>query len=184
MPLTVSFQLSDKDLEFFSKRMQAAQKKAGQEGEAAVLKAAGEILASADGRDVPDFVKERFVKLEMLTQMIADKSWNISGEDRDRIINAVAYVCDPTDLIPDNIPGIGLIDDAIMIELVCTDLQHDIEAYKDFCNYRDREVARRGASGKDVAQETFLVARRAQLHERMRRRRATLWAARLGRSPF
>ncbi len=184
MPLTVSFQLSDNDLKFFTERMSAAQKKAGREGEATVLKAANEMFAAAKGKSIPDFVKERFVQLELLTRMIADKSWNISGEDRTRIINAVAYVCDPTDLIPDNIPGIGLLDDAIMIELVCTDLQHDIDAYKDFCNYRDREIARRGAAGKDVAQETFLTARRTQLHERMRRRRATLWAARLGRSPF
>jgi uncharacterized membrane protein YkvA (DUF1232 family) len=184
MPLTVSFQLSDNDLKFFTDRMNAARKKTSKEGETSVLKSANEMLTAVKGKAIPDFVKERFTKLETLTKMIADKSWNISGEDRTRIINAVAYVCDPTDLIPDNIPGIGLLDDAIMIELVCTDLQHDIDAYHDFCKYRDREVARRGAAGQDVAQATFLTARRTQLHERMRRRRATLWAARLGRSPF
>ena len=96
----------------------------------------------------------------------------------------IAYVCDPQDLIPDNIPGIGLLDDAIMIEMVCTDLSHDVEAYKDFCKYRENEIARRGVGGNDLSQETWMAARRTQLHERMRRRRSSLWAARLGRSPF
>lgn len=184
MPLTVTFQLSDTDLEFFSARMRAAKEKAALEGEAGVLAAAGKMLGQVRDKEMPSFVKERFEKLKLLSQMIADKSWNISGEDRMRIINAVAYVCDPLDLIPDDIPGIGLLDDAIMIELVCTDLRPDIEAYQDFCRYRDKEVERRGAAGKDLSQETWMIARRTQLHERMRRRRATLWTARLGRSPF
>jgi uncharacterized membrane protein YkvA (DUF1232 family) len=184
MPLTVSFQLSDRDLEHFSARMKEAKSKAAQVGEGAVLESANRMLADVRGREMPDFVRERIDKLDMLVRMVSDTHWNLSGEDRTRIVNAVAYAADPQDMIPDNIPGIGLIDDAIMIELVCQDLRHDIEAYHDFCKYRDNEVARRGPSGQELTQETWVTARRLQLHERMRRRRASLWAARLGRSPF
>ncbi len=184
MPLTVSFQLSDKDLEYFAARMNEAKEKAARVGESTIIESATKMLAEVRDVDMPGFVRERFEKFEMLVRMITDTHWNLGGEDRARIANAIAYVCDPQDLIPDNIPGIGLLDDAIMIEMVCTDLSHDVEAYKDFCKYRENEIARRGAGGKDLSQETWMAARRTQLHERMRRRRSSLWAARLGRSPF
>jgi uncharacterized membrane protein YkvA (DUF1232 family) len=184
MPLTVSFQLSDRDLEHFTKRMSDAKSKAAEIGESGVLDSANKMLAEVRGREMPDFVRERIDQLDLLVRMVHDRAWNLSGEDRTRIVNAIAYVADPQDLIPDNIPGIGLLDDAVMIELVCQDLRHDIEAYQDFCKYRDNEIARRGPSGQDLTQETWVTARRTQLHERMRRRRASLWAARLGRTPF
>jgi len=182
MPLTVTFQLSDLDLEHFTERMNQARSQAASLGEQAIVASANNMLAEVQGREIPDFVRERIEKLATLVRMVEDKSWNISGEDRGRIVNAIAYVADPQDLIPDHIPGIGLLDDAIMIEIVCKDLRPDMEAYTDFCIYRDNEVARRGPGGNDLTQETWLTARRAQLHERMRRRRATLWSSRLGRT--
>ena len=184
MPLTISFQLTDKDLEHFTARMNEARANASTMGEAAICESANGLLADVRGREMPEFVRERIEKLAMLVLMVEDKSWNISGEDRARIVDAIAYVADPEDMIPDHIPGIGLLDDAIMIELVCKDLRPDMEAYDDFCKYRDKEVARRGPEGRDLSQATWLSARRAQLHERMRRRRASMWASRLGRSPF
>ena len=39
-------------------------------------------------------------------------------------------------MIPDDIPIIGFIDDAIMIELVVRDLAAEIDAYADFCDYK------------------------------------------------
>jgi uncharacterized membrane protein YkvA (DUF1232 family) len=184
MPLTISFQLSDRDLDHFAARMREAKAKAASVGEASIISSANAMLADVRGREMPDFVRDRIAKLQTLVEMVSDSAWDLSGEDRTRIVNAIAYVADPLDLIPDNIPGIGLLDDAVMIELVCQDLRHDIDAYRDFCNFRDKEVARRGPAGKELTQETWLTARRAQLHDRIRRRRASLWAARLGRSPF
>ena len=182
MPLTVTFQLSDRDLEHFTERMNEARANAASLGEQAIVSSAKDMLTEVQGREIPDFVRERIGKLATLVRMVEDKSWSISGEDRGRIVNAIAYVADPQDLIPDHIPGIGLLDDAIMIEVVCQDLRPDMEAYADFCIYRDKEVVRRGPSGNDLTQETWLTARRTQLHERMRRRRAALWSSRLGRS--
>jgi uncharacterized membrane protein YkvA (DUF1232 family) len=185
MPLTVSFQLSDDDLAHFSERMNAARANAASLGEAAIVGSAQKLLQEVRGRAIPDFVRERMQKLGTLVQMVEDKSWNISGEDRTRIVDAIAYVADPMDLIPDHIPGIGLLDDAIMIELVCQDLGPDMEAYADFCKYRESELARRGPPLEDLNQEAWLTARRAQLHDRMARRRAKMWGSRLGRAtPF
>ncbi|MFB3125280.1 MAG: YkvA family protein, partial [Woeseiaceae bacterium] len=84
-----------------------------------------------------------------------------------------AYFCEPEDLIPDHIPGLGFLDDAIMIELVVRELHHEIEAYRDFCDYRANRVPQPGIRNKtsDVSREQWLESRRKVLQSRMRRRR-------------
>ncbi len=89
------------------------------------------------------------------------------------MVSALAYFNEPRDLIPDDVPGFGFLDDAVMVELVVQELKHDLEAYDDFCNYRRTEAGKRRGNGKAVVtREQWLDARRRQLHGRMRRRRA------------
>ena len=181
MPLTVSFQLSDRDLKYFADRMNEAKTKAASRDNNEILEAAGKLVDELRKSDAPDFVRERVEKLDLLTRMLEDAEWKLQGEDQARVRNAMAYVVDPHDLIPDQIPGLGFLDDAIMVELVCRELRHEIDAYVDFCKYRDDEEKRRGKSDP-MTRQHWLSARRTQLHERMRRRRSALWDARLGRS--
>jgi uncharacterized membrane protein YkvA (DUF1232 family) len=83
------------------------------------------------------------------------------------------YFCDPEDLIPDHIPGIGFLDDAIYVELVIRELKAEIESYEEFCNFRIAEEKRRKDQGLDpyVEREAWLSDKRAALHARMRKRR-------------
>ena len=78
-------------------------------------------------------------------------------------------MCDPEDIIPDDIPGIGMLDDAVMIELVFRELRHEIEAYEDFCAWR-WSLPKRPRDAE--AQARRLERRRDQLMTRMRRRRS------------
>ena len=77
----------------------------------------------------------------------------------------------PGDAIPDHVPVLGFLDDAIMIELCARELRHEIEAYGDFVEYRQRESERRGLKPDTVGRADWLDARREELQERMRRRR-------------
>jgi hypothetical protein len=83
----------------------------------------------------------------------------------------LAYFSDPEDLIPDNIPVLGFLDDAIMVELVTRELHHDIEAYRDFVVFRAAESGRLGEDAMKIGRSEWLEERRKQLHARMRRRR-------------
>ena len=122
-----------------------------------------ELVAQAAEAEPPEFVTERLARLEQLVEMLRDEEWHLQGRDRARILDALTYFVDPDDMIPDKLPGIGYIDDAIMIELVVQDLKHDIAAYEDFCSFRtDRPK-------KDFAEK--VAARRQSLQSRMRRRR-------------
>ena len=181
MPLTVSFQLSDRDLKYFRDLMRGAKEGAAERDATQIYETARKLLDEMRNTEVPDFVRERMVKLDLLFQMVEDKEWRLEGQDRNRVLSAMAYLADPVDAIPDQIPGLGFLDDAIMVELVCQDLRHEIEAYADFCAYRKSEGKRRG-QGDPATREQWITSRRSQLQERMRRRRTALWESRLGRS--
>ncbi|MDH4256636.1 MAG: YkvA family protein [Gammaproteobacteria bacterium] len=89
------------------------------------------------------------------------------------VLGALLYFCDPEDLIPDHIPGLGFLDDAIYVELVLQELRAEITSYEEFCAYRIAEENRRRAQGLDphVEREAWLADKRATLHARMRKRR-------------
>jgi len=103
---------------------------------------------------------------------ISDATINIPSHHRapyhGRIKIRAERVVDPDDLIPDRVPGLGYLDDAIMVELVVQELRHEIDAYDDFCAFRTRQ--RKERSRHEVVGER-LEARRVALQSRMRRRR-------------
>ena len=62
-----------------------------------------------------------------------------------------------------------------MVELVCREMQHDLEAYEDFCVYRSQIDTRRATP--EEQREHDLQIRRRSLHQRMNRRRSRRKAA-------
>jgi uncharacterized membrane protein YkvA (DUF1232 family) len=105
-----------------------------------------------------------------MIRMLTDLEWRLPHEEAKRVLNALAYFTEPEDLIPDHIPGLGFLDDAIMVELVVRELKHEIEAYQDFCDYRNQNH-RAGTRDKPFSREDWLEQRRQELQSRMRRRR-------------
>ena len=160
--MKVSFELSPRDIRFFRDRLKEVRASDTSGDERAVIRGALDLVKEAIAAKPPDFVVERIRKLEQLIKMLQDRDWRLEGDDRARILDALAYFVDPDDLIPDRIPGIGYLDDAIMIELVASELGHEIEAYEDFCEYRKR--------CPKTAERAKLEARRKALQARMRRR--------------
>ena len=57
-----------------------------------------------------------------------------------------------------------------MVELVVRELEHEIEAYQDFCDFREKSRADRGHNAA-ISREDWLAGRRDKLQSRMRRRR-------------
>lgn len=183
MSLRIIFELSDNDLEHFRaimKRAQAAARNVA-EGETIIAAARAQLETLSSGA-VPAFIEQRLEKLEIMIDMAADESWGLEKEDRQRVLGALAYFSESEDLIPDDIPGIGFLDDAIMIELVVRELKHEIEAYEDFRTFRAAEATRRGERADGLGRVDWLEDKRLQLHSRMRRRRSATPSSRTRRS--
>lgn len=171
MTLSITIDLSDNDLDHFQEVLRRAQDSAGEKSAQEITDAASALVAGAVGVKVPEFIAERLGKLDSLIKMVHDKGWALSGDDRQRVLTALAYFADPKDVIPDSVPVVGYLDDAIMIELCVRELKHELEAYVDFCNYVRAESAERGVDPATLGREDWLEERRRELHERMQRRR-------------
>lgn len=174
MPLDITFTLSDQDLEHFQGIVDKAKSvMEGGESNASIEAAARTLIADAQSTDLPAFIGDRLSKLEIVINMVSDQEWQLSEEERNRVLGALVYFCDPDDLIPDHIPGLGFLDDAIYVEIVIRELAAEIESYEEFCEFRAAEEARRKARGEDphVEREEWLADKRAALHARMRKRR-------------
>ena len=178
MAFEVKFELTDSDLEHFRDVMRKAQTSAKQLSEQEILANAKELSKSIKA-NVPEFVRERIQKLETFVAMIEDGEWQMPSEERTEVLSALAYFSDPEDLVPDHIPVLGFLDDAIMIELVAEEFKDDVEAFEEFCAYREREEGRHGEEA--ITREEWLESKRHELHSRMRSRRSS---RRSGRSSF
>ncbi len=79
MPLTITFQLTDRDLVHLGDVVNKAKANASSLGEADIIRAARESLKDAGKVEVADFIRERLDKLDLLVQMLEDKVWELSG---------------------------------------------------------------------------------------------------------
>ena len=113
-------------------------------------------------------------QLETMIGMVVDHGWQLEEEDSRRVLLALSYFSEPQDLIPDDIPALGFLDDAIMVDLVSRELMHEIEAYRDFVVFRAAESHRLGEDAMKLGRSEWLEERRKQLHSRMRRRRGSM----------
>lgn len=171
MAYKLTIELSERDLKHFRRELRRARESVSIADDEEILGAAAELVASLRRTELPDFVTVRLEKLELMLAMMRDDDWELDERERNPVLSALAYLCDPEDIIPDNIPGIGLLDDAVMIELAFRELRHEIDAYEDFCRYR-KSMPRKSMAQRDAATlAAKLGRRRMQLVARMRRRR-------------
>ena len=182
--MNVSFELSEDDLEHFRGVMVKARNAAQGKDVRDIVRTASQLLRQVNASQTSDFIRDRMAVVETLIGMVMDESWGLVEDDRQRVVDALAYFSEADDLIPDNIPGLGFLDDAIMVEIVCEELKHEIQAYRDFVVFKAAEQARMGDDAEEVEREDWLETRRQQLHSRMRRRRRRGSEGGGRRSPF
>ena len=171
MAISLTIDLSDRDLEHFTQSMEKAKAAAAHKTPQDVIAAAGALLADAQKVHLPDFIRDRLVRLDDMIAMVRDEGWHLDEDDRNRVMSVLVYFADPKDVIPDHVEVLGFLDDAIMIELSVRELQHELDAYDDFCDYREREAKKRGIEPAKVGHADWLEGRREELVERMHARR-------------
>lgn len=173
MGIDIHLTLSDEDLIRLRQGLDLASRRASSPDADTVITAARRLWKTASGGPLPEFVRDRLKGLETLIDMAADAGFALPDDEHARVLAVLAYFAEPDDAIPDGVPVLGYLDDALMVELSLLELQHEIDAYEDFRDWREREARLRG---EDLAtlhldRVEWAEARRLEAIERMRRQR-------------
>jgi uncharacterized membrane protein YkvA (DUF1232 family) len=134
--LKVTFTLGERDVAFLRRLIRHSGTKIKGQDSAAIIAAAAELATRVRAANPPRYVVERVEKLERLVGLAQDKDWTLPPKKRLQVITALGYFTGPHDLIPDRVPGLGFLDDAIMIELVCEDFRHELRGYEEYRKYK------------------------------------------------
>jgi uncharacterized membrane protein YkvA (DUF1232 family) len=170
MPLNIVLDLSDDDLKYFARVMDAVWKKNSARPEQELIDGARQHIKLARKAKVPAYIKARLDDISVLIDLLDDKDWGpeLDARDRRRIVAALSYFAVGKDMISDKIPGIGYLDDAVIADLVIRELKHDLDGYRDFRSFRENAATLRG---KKVNHDEWLASKRSRLLERIDRRR-------------
>lgn len=175
MPFQIAFDVQDADLERFAAMADRVRSQMPADMDSATL---GRLVrvkleTARSAGDCPVFIQERIDRLEGLADMVEDKEWGLDGDELKRIQGALFYFAEPVDLIPDRVPVLGFLDDAVMVELTLREFRPELRAYEKFCGFRIAERERRSEHGNsdEVTKEDWLADQRALLHHQMRERR-------------
>jgi uncharacterized membrane protein YkvA (DUF1232 family) len=84
-----------------------------------------------------ELLQSRLDRLAELEAMQNDPDWPLDPAQSHRIQLMLDYVAREDDLIPDQVPVHGHLDDALLLELAWPIFAEDVEDYRDFCRYRE-----------------------------------------------
>jgi hypothetical protein len=114
------------------------------------LATAARQLTDAADNDAPGCIAQRIAWLESVVAMAGDHDWEASGEVADCARLVADYANDTCDLIPDWLPRIGRLDDAIVMEAAWPTLGRELSCYRDFRRLRTVEAGLRGCAPEDL----------------------------------
>jgi len=170
--IKIVFELDGEDVAYFKKLFQKAQRSAAKLDPDAVL-AEGKALVKTirSSKRVPPFVLQAIEPLDDLIHMLEDEAYDVPAPIHKEILATLAYFSDPEDLIPDSIPGLGYLDDAIMTRILEQQFEAELWGYKKFCNFRDRAEQRPWSSAARARLPERLARECAKIREQITERR-------------
>jgi uncharacterized membrane protein YkvA (DUF1232 family) len=134
----VSFALDEGDVDYFRRLFRNARKSAARVDADEIVKAATELVESVRAKKgTPHFIVEAVSAIEDLREIILDEDYRAPKSVRNQVLGALSYFANADDLIHDDIPVLGFLDDAIMIKFVEEEFKHELWAYRKFRKFRD-----------------------------------------------
>jgi hypothetical protein len=108
-----------------------------------------------------------------LSQMLEDRAWAPANDAIAPAGTVLDYLRGQDGLIPDWIPQVGRLDDAIVIDTAWPRLAGEVLSYQDFCRLRliEAHLHQQEASAFRFDRNDWEVARRAELALREHQRR-------------
>ena len=117
------------------------------------------------GTAAPRCIRQRLMRLAVLDRMAADRDWEPANDAIALTRRVVGYARDRNDLIPDWVPRVGRLDDAIVVDAAWPRLAAEAEDFADFCRIRALEAHLSGREVHDyrLRRADWLEAREAEV---------------------
>lgn len=133
----ITFSLDEHDSQYFQNLYRSAKRNAKADDEPKILAEVKGLIGRVRAvKRAPHFVSEAITTLEDLMQMLEDGDYQLPRTQHDAAIAGLAYFANPQDVIPDHIPALGFLDDAIMISFVAEEFKNELWAYRKFRSFR------------------------------------------------
>lgn len=113
---------------------------------------------------------ERLHRAESLRRMLADEDWQPEPGLGERARLLVGYLAETQDLIPDDLPVLGLLDDALLVELAWDSFAAESADYRHYCHFRAQWRPRGTPEERRLAWENAVLAEAAMLLQRREQR--------------
>lgn len=171
--LKITFTLDDNDLAYFRDLFKKVKKHGSKLETEKVVADVTELIGRVRAaKRVPSFVVEAMDNLEALVGMLGDKDYGLPSKVANEVLAAVAYFSNPQDLVPDSVPGLGYLDDAIMIKFLEDQFEHELAGYKKFCRFREGANVLPWAAGAKERLAKRLADKRKEIRADIARREA------------
>lgn len=138
-----------------------------------IAAAARRLSRAVGGGNESRFIRSRLRRAGEMRALLRDPEWSCEQALQQRMATIVAYMEGGPGLVPDDVPVIGGLDDALLVDLAMETLRGELDEYADFCRYRVGEAARLGVapSAVPINREAWRVERETELRmERLVRR--------------
>jgi uncharacterized membrane protein YkvA (DUF1232 family) len=131
--IKVTFELEEQDASYFRDLYRQAKQNAAKLDPDTIIKDARKLVETVrQSAHVPRFVAEAIATLEDMTHIILDPEYKAPQAVKNQVLAGLAYFANPEDLIPDHIPALGFLDDAIMVKFVEEEFRHELWGYRKF----------------------------------------------------
>jgi uncharacterized membrane protein YkvA (DUF1232 family) len=169
----VTFTLDESDANYFRSLYRKAKRGAKELEAGHIIREAREIVTRVrSSRKTPRFVIEAVEVLTDLTDLIQDDEYAAPKKVRSEVLAGIAYFSNPEDLIPDHIPGLGFLDDAIMVKFIEDEFKHELWGYRKFRALRDASEQRPWAAPGSERLRKRLQADRRSIRAEIEQREA------------
>ena len=111
--------------------------------------AARELRDRAVGAFEPACIVQRMKRLEAAEQMLDDTQWEPVDDAGNIAALMVHYAGGRYQLLPNTLPTVGHLDDAIAVEAAWPSLKTEVASFLDYCRVRSLEASLRGRASGD-----------------------------------
>ncbi|MDH3685952.1 MAG: YkvA family protein [Myxococcales bacterium] len=133
----ITLTLDEADAAYFQRLYRVAKRNARAEDAPKTIRQVKKLIVTVrSAKKVPAFVETAITTLEDLIQMIEDEDYALPRTVSESAVAALTYFANPQDVIPDDIPAFGFLDDALIISFVGDEFKHELWAYRRFRTFR------------------------------------------------